>query len=152
YTALEIMPINEFPGGRNWGYDGTLIFASDSAYGRPEDLRALVDRAHELGLCLILDVVYNHFGELHNFLPHYAPEFFDDAIKTPWSPAVNFREPLVRRSFDVYACWWLEEYDFDGLRFDAIHEFVTVAREKFLGKLARAARSLKTGAKLIVEN
>ena len=82
YTCLEIMPVNEFPGTRNWGYDGTLIFAPESAYGTPEELRALVDRAHELGLCMVLDVVYNHFGEVDNFVEHYAPEWFDEEIET----------------------------------------------------------------------
>lgn len=84
FTCLEIMPVNEFPGARNWGYDGTLIFAPDSSYGTPEELRALVDRAHELGLCMILDVVYNHFGQVDNFLQSYAPEWFDEDIDTPW--------------------------------------------------------------------
>jgi malto-oligosyltrehalose trehalohydrolase len=152
YTALEIMPLNEFPGSRGWGYDGTLIFAPDTAYGTPEQLRALVDRAHQLGLTMILDVVYNHFGSVYNYIPHYAPEWFDTEIRTPWGPAVDFRQPMVRRFYYENACWWLTQYDFDGLRFDAVHEIATEARDLFLGELAAAARADKPGAALIIEN
>ncbi len=152
YTGIELMPLNEFAGARNWGYDGTLIFAPDRAYGSPDDLRALVDRAHAIGLCVDIDVVYNHFGELHNFLPKYAPEFFDDEIKTPWGPAVNFREPMVRQFYYENVSWWISEYDFDGVRFDAIHEIATEYSDQFLGELARAARAIKPDIKLIVEN
>ena len=152
YTALEIMPINEFPGTRNWGYDGTLIFAPDASYGTRRDLRALVDRAHELGLCLILDVVYNHFGEVDNFIQRYAPEWFDDEVETPWGPGIDFTRPMVRRFYYENACMWLNEFDFDGLRFDSVHEMKTEARGLFLYELAAAARKVKRGAKLIVEN
>lgn len=152
YTCLEIMPINEFPGSRNWGYDGTLIFAPESAYGTPEELRALVDRAHELGLCMVLDVVYNHFGEVDNFVAEVAPEFFTDEVETPWGPAVNFTEPAVRQFFYENARMWLEEFDFDGLRFDAVHEMGTEGRDLFLIELAHQAMAAKQGAKLILEN
>ena len=152
YTGLELMPINEFPGTRGWGYDGVLLFAPESAYGTPEDLRALVDRAHDIGLCIILDVVYNHFGSVANFIPLYAPEWFDQEIKTPWGPAVDFRQPMVRQFYYENACWWLQEYDVDGLRFDAIHEMATEAKDQFLGELARACRAIKPDAKLVVEN
>jgi maltooligosyltrehalose trehalohydrolase len=152
YTALEIMPINEFPGRRNWGYDGTLIFAPDASYGTRQELRALVDRAHELGLCLILDVVYNHFGEVDNFIQRYAPEWFDDEVETPWGPGIDFTHSTVRQFYYENACMWLGEFDFDGLRFDSVHEMKTEARELFLNELAAAARKVKRGAKLIVEN
>lgn len=152
YTCLEIMPINEFPGGRNWGYDGTLIFAPDASYGTPEELRALVDRAHALGLCMVLDVVYNHFGETDNFVQHYAPEWFDAAVETPWGPGINFDEPMVRQFYYENAAMWLTEYDFDGLRFDSVHEIKTASRDRFLGELAKAARKAKSCAKLIIEN
>lgn len=152
YTCLEIMPINEFPGARNWGYDGTLIFAPESAYGTPDDLRALVDRAHELGLCMVLDVVYNHFGEVHNFVQHYAPEWFNMAEETPWGPGIDFNQPMVRQFYFENACMWLREYDFDGLRFDSVHEMKTEARDQFLGDLAKTARGVKDHAKLIIEN
>lgn len=152
YTCLEIMPVNEFPGGRNWGYDGTLIFAPESSYGTPEDLRALVDRAHELGLSMVLDVVYNHFGETHNFVQHYAPEWFNDEVETPWGPGIDFNRPVVRQFYYENACMWLREYDFDGLRFDSVHEMKTDGRERFLGELAAACRNVKPHAALIIEN
>lgn len=152
YTCLEIMPINEFPGRRNWGYDGTLVCAPDGAYGTPEELRALVDRAHELGLCLILDVVYNHFGETHNFPRSYVPEWFADEVETPWGPGINFEEPMVRQFFYENAVMWLREYDFDGLRFDSVHEMKTGGRDTFLGELAEACVQAKPHAKLIIEN
>jgi malto-oligosyltrehalose trehalohydrolase len=152
YTGLELMPLNAFPGVRNWGYDGTLIFAPAGAYGTPDELRALVGRAHELGLSVLVDVVYNHFGDVQNFIPRYAPEFFTDDACTPWGAAVDVRRPPVRQFFYENACWWLEEYDVDGLRLDAIHEIRTEDRDLFLGELARAARSVKPGASLVVEN
>ncbi len=152
YTCLEIMPVNEFPGNRNWGYDGTLIFAPDSSYGTPEELRAMVDRAHELGICVLLDVVYNHFGETDNFVQHYAPQWFDKNIETPWGPGINFNDPMVRQFYYENAAMWLSEYDFDGLRFDSVHEIKTDSRDRFLGELAQAAKGVKSHAKLILEN
>ena len=152
FTALEIMPVNTFPGQRNWGYDGTLIFAPAEIYGSREDLRRMVDRAHELGLCLVLDVVYNHFGKFDNFIPHYAPEWFDDEIDTPWGKGIDFTQEVVRQFYYENARMWLEEFDFDGLRFDAIHEIQTEARDIFLGDVAKVARGVKGDAKLIIEN
>ena len=152
YTALEIMPANSFPGSRNWGYDGTLIFAPAGAYGTPEELRALVDRAHELGLCLILDVVYNHFGEVDNFVEHYAPEWYDPKVDTPWGPGINTANPMVRQFYYENALMWLGEYDFDGLRFDAVHEIKGEGHNQFLGELAERSCRAKPFARLIVEN
>jgi maltooligosyltrehalose trehalohydrolase len=152
YTALELMPINCFPGQRNWGYDGTLVFAPACAYGTREELRNLVDRAHELGLCLILDVVYNHFGEFDNFMEKYVPEWFDDEIETPWGPGIDFRQEPVRQFYYENAMMWLSEFDFDGLRFDSVHEMKTECRDTFLRELSDAARSVKSHAKLIIEN
>jgi maltooligosyltrehalose trehalohydrolase len=152
YTCLEIMPINECPGSRNWGYDGTLIFAPESAYGSPEDLRDLVARAHELGLIMILDVVYNHFGSVDNFAAAYVPEWFDQKVETPWGPGIDFAREMVRKFYYENAVMWLAEYGFDGLRFDAIHEIKSAARDQFLGELAEAARTAKPDARLIVEN
>jgi len=120
-TAVELMPVNDFPGTRNWGYDGVLPFAPDKAYGATHELKALVDQAHEHGLMIFLDVVYNHFGPDGNYLPAYAPTFFRNDIETPWGPAIDFRQPLVRRFFAENALYWLMEYRFDGLRFDAVH-------------------------------
>lgn len=152
YTCLELMPVNEFPGKRNWGYDGTLIFAPDTSYGTREDLRSLVDRAHELGLCVILDVVYNHFGETDNFVEQYAPEWFDPDVETPWGPAINFNQKMVRQFYFENAAMWLGEFDFDGLRFDSVHEIKTEHRDQFLGDLAKAGRAAKPHAKLVIEN
>ena len=120
-TAVELMPIADFFGAHNWGYDGVLPFAPDAAYGTPEDLKALVDRAHGLGLMMFLDVVYNHFGPEGNYLHAYASPFFRDDIHTPWGAAIDFKHPVVRRFFIENALTWLEEYRFDGLRLDAVH-------------------------------
>jgi malto-oligosyltrehalose trehalohydrolase len=120
-TAVELLPINDFPGKRNWGYDGVLPFAPDRAYGSSDDLKALVDAAHDFGLMIFLDVVYNHFGPDGNYIASYAPEFFRDDVSTPWGPAIDFRRPQVRQFFTENALCWLMEYRFDGLRFDAVH-------------------------------
>jgi maltooligosyltrehalose trehalohydrolase len=152
YTTLELLPVNAFPGNRNWGYDGTLVFAPAEAYGTPDELRALVDRAHAVGLCMVLDVVYNHFGEADNFLLDYCPEWFAKDVNTPWGPGIDFRQEMVRRFYYENATMWLSEYDFDGLRFDAVHEMGTEASDRFLRELAAAARSVKPDAKLIIEN
>lgn len=120
-TAVELMPINDFPGQRNWGYDGVLPYAPDTAYGTPADLKELVDAAHGLGMMMFLDVVYNHFGPDGNYLGSYAPEFFRDDVKTPWGPAIDFRRREVRDYFTGNVLMWLMEYRFDGLRFDAVH-------------------------------
>jgi maltooligosyltrehalose trehalohydrolase len=120
-TAIELMPINDFPGKRNWGYDGVLPYAPDSTYGTPDDLKELVDTAHGLGLMVFLDVVYNHFGPDGNYLHTYAPQFFRDDVKTPWGPAIDFRRQEVRDYFTCNVLMWLTEYRFDGLRFDAVH-------------------------------
>ena len=152
YTCLEIMPINEFPGSRNWGYDGTLIFAPESAYGTPEELRALVDRAHDLGLSLVLDVVYNHFGDHANFARDYVPEWFDPEVETPWGPGIDVNKEIVRQFYFENARMWLTEYDFDGLRFDSVHEIKSATRDSFLGDLAKSCRAAKPHARLIEEN
>jgi malto-oligosyltrehalose trehalohydrolase len=120
-TAVELMPVNDFPGRHNWGYDGVLPYAPDSAYGTPDELKALVDAAHDHGLMMFLDVVYNHFGPDGNYLHAYAPQFFRDDHKTPWGPAIDFRRPEVRAFFTENVLMWLMEYRFDGLRFDAVH-------------------------------
>lgn len=120
-TAVELMPIADFPGRRNWGYDGVLPYAPDRAYGTPDELRLLIDTAHGLGLMVFLDVVYNHFGPDGNYLSRYASCFFRDDIETPWGPAIDFGQAPVRRFFAENALYWLREYRFDGLRLDAVH-------------------------------
>jgi maltooligosyltrehalose trehalohydrolase len=137
-TAVELMPINDFPGQRNWGYDGVLPFAPDRSYGTPEELKALVDAAHGLGLMIFLDVVYNHFGPDGNYLAAYAPGFFRDDITTPWGGAIDFRRPEIRRFFAENALYWLMEYRFDGLRFDAVH---AISEADWLDEMAAEVRA-----------
>ncbi|NML31573.1 malto-oligosyltrehalose trehalohydrolase [Paraburkholderia antibiotica] len=120
-TAIELMPLNDFPGRHNWGYDGVLPYAPDSAYGRPDELKALIDAAHGLGLMVFLDVVYNHFGPDGNYLHTYAKTFFRDGANTPWGPAIDFTRSEVSDFFTDNAVYWINEYRIDGLRFDAVH-------------------------------
>jgi maltooligosyltrehalose trehalohydrolase len=157
-TAVELMPLADFSGARNWGYDGVLPFAPDSAYGRPEDLKQLVQSAHAKGLMIFLDVVYNHFGPEGNYLHLYAPQFFTKRHSTPWGEAINFDGPdsrVVRDFFIHNALYWLEEYRFDGLRLDAVHAIVDNSDPNILTELAQTVRE-RFGAErfvhLVVEN
>lgn len=142
-TAVELMPVGDFPGTRNWGYDGVLPFAPDSRYGRPEDLKRLVQDAHALGLMVFLDVIYNHFGPEGNYLHLCAPAFFTERHHTPWGAGLNFDGPdsgTVREFFVHNALYWLEEYHFDGLRLDAVHAIRDDSRPDILEALAAAVR------------
>ena len=142
-SAIELMPIADFPGTRNWGYDGVLPFAPDAAYGRPEDLKRLVAAAHARGLMVLLDVVYNHFGPEGNYLHAYAESFFSKLHQTPWGAAINFEAPDSRTVRDFYiqnALYWLEEYHFDGLRLDAVHAIIDESRPDILTEIAAAVR------------
>jgi len=124
FTAIELMPVAQFAGQRGWGYDGVLPFAPHAAYGTPDDLRRLVDAAHALGLMVLLDVVYNHFGPDGNYLHAYCPDFFDASRQTPWGSAIAFNGPRAEpvRAFFVHnACYWINEFHIDGLRIDAVH-------------------------------
>jgi maltooligosyltrehalose trehalohydrolase len=143
-TAIELMPVSDFPGGRNWGYDGVFPFAPDSTYGRPEDLKELVQTAHERGIMVLLDVVYNHFGPEGNYLGVYAPQFFTDRHKTPWGKGINFdgaESRVVRDFFIQNALYWLTEYHFDGLRLDAVHAILDDSTPDILTELADAVRN-----------
>jgi maltooligosyltrehalose trehalohydrolase len=140
-TALELMPLADFPGKRNWGYDGVLWYAPDSVYGRPDDLKTLIDEAHLRGLMVFLDVVYNHFGPDGNYLGRYAPGFFTDA-QTPWGSAIDYRVPQVRAFAIENAVYWLEQYRFDGLRLDAVHAMPEQGEIPMLHELSRAVGSL----------
>ena len=140
-TALELMPLADFPGSRNWGYDGALWYAPDSAYGRPDDLKALIDEAHLRGLMVFLDVVYNHFGPEGNYLGRYAPSFFTEA-QTPWGPVIDYRVPEVRAFAIGNALHWLREYRFDGLRLDAVNTIAEPGGLLLLHDLSRAAGEL----------
>jgi maltooligosyltrehalose trehalohydrolase len=140
-TALELLPLADFPGKRNWGYDGVLWYAPDSAYGRPEDLKALIDEAHLRGLMVFLDVVYNHFGPEGNYLGRYAPAFFTEA-QTPWGSAIDYRVREVRDFAVENALYWLREYRFDGLRLDAVHAIPEQGEISMLSELSRAVGGL----------
>ncbi|WP_230530910.1 malto-oligosyltrehalose trehalohydrolase [Microvirga roseola] len=142
-TAIELMPLAEFPGRRNWGYDGVLPYAPDASYGTPEDLKRLVERAHELGLMVFLDVVYNHFGPSGNYLHAYAEPFFTARHPTPWGAGINVDgegSRVVRDFFIHNALYWLEEYHFDGLRFDAVHAIQDDSTPHFIQELATRLR------------
>ena len=154
-TAVELMPIADFPGRWNWGYDGVLPYAPDTSYGTPDDLKALIDAAHELRLMVFLDVVYNHFGPDGNYLHSYAPQFFTDRRRTPWGAAIDYTQRPVRDFFIHNALYWLNEYRFDGLRFDAVHEIIDDSRPTVLQELAETVRaSLESGrhVHLVLEN
>jgi len=143
-TAVELMPIADFPGRRNWGYDGVLPFAPDSSYGTPDDLKRLVQAAHARGLMVFLDVVYNHFGPEGNFLHAYAEPFFTQRHHTPWGAAINFdgdHSRTVRDFFIHNALYWLEEYRIDGLRLDAVHAIIDDSAPHILTELAQAVRA-----------
>jgi maltooligosyltrehalose trehalohydrolase len=143
-TAIELLPLAEFPGQRNWGYDGVLPFAPDSAYGTPEDLKRLIDRAHALGLMVFIDVVYNHFGPSGNYLHVYAKSFFTERHRTPWGAGINFDDTdsrTVRDFFIHNALYWLEEYHADGLRFDAVHAILDDSEPHILEEIAERVRA-----------
>lgn len=128
-TAVEIMPVAQFSGRRGWGYDGVLIYAPHPAYGRPDEMKAFIDAAHQRGLMVLLDVVYNHFGPDGNYLHSYAPQFFHDERHTPWGPAIAYDRKPVRDFFIDNALYWLGEFRLDGLRFDAIDNIVDEGSE-----------------------
>jgi len=157
-TAIELMPLSDFPGARNWGYDGVYPFAPDSRYGRPDELKDFIQRAHALGLMVLLDVVYNHFGPEGNYLHRYAPQFFTERHHTPWGAAINFDDAFsdTVREFVVHnALYWLEEYHFDGLRLDAVHAIHDDSTPDILEQLATAVRrgpGTERAVHLVLEN
>ncbi|HET7597956.1 MAG TPA: alpha-amylase family glycosyl hydrolase, partial [Burkholderiales bacterium] len=144
-TAVELMPVADFPGRRNWGYDGVLPFAPESRYGRPAALKHFVDAAHALGLAVLLDVVYNHFGPDGNYLYLYARRsFFSRRHATPWGAGINFDGDGSRIVRDYYihnALYWLEEFQLDGLRFDAVHAICDDSKKHILTEIAEAVRA-----------
>ena len=156
-TAIEIMPIGDFPGRRNWGYDGVLPYAPDSCYGRPPDLKALVEAAHARGLMVLLDVVYNHFGPEGTYVQPIAPQIFTDRHKTPWGAAINFDGPgsgTVREFVIHNALYWIEEFNLDGLRLDAVHAIRDDSPKHLLLELAERVHAASAGrhVHLILEN
>jgi len=154
-TALELLPLADFAGLRNWGYDGVLWYAPDSAYGRPDDLKALIDEAHLRGLMVFLDVVYNHFGPEGNYLGRYAQNFFTEA-RTPWGSAIDYRVPEVRIFAIENALYWLGEFRFDGLRLDAVNTIFEPGEISILQDISVAVGQLaaETGRHihLVLEN
>jgi maltooligosyltrehalose trehalohydrolase len=140
-TAIELLPVAQFAGNRGWGYDGVLLFAPHIAYGGPEGLKRLVDAAHVRGLMILLDVVYNHFGPEGNYLHLYAPDFFNPKRHTPWGSAIAFERQPVREFFIHNVLYWLNEFHFDGLRFDAIDQIDDPSGEEILAEMAREVRA-----------
>ena len=156
-TMIELMPIADCPGERNWGYDGVLPFAPNSAYGSPDDLKRLVDRAHARGIMMMLDVVYNHFGPSGNFLSLYAKSFFTDRHMTPWGSAIDFDQTKRRavRDFVIHnALYWIDEFHFDGLRLDAVHAIKDDSDRHLLAELSDRVHELAGNrhVHLVLEN
>ncbi|MGH8091914.1 MAG: malto-oligosyltrehalose trehalohydrolase [Chthoniobacterales bacterium] len=149
-TAVEIMPVADFPGDRNWGYDGVSLYAPARAYGLPNDFRALVDAAHARGLAMILDVVYNHLGPDGNYLGSYSRDYFNPKYKTPWGDGFNFELQPVRDFFVENTAYWREEFHIDGFRLDATHAIVDASEKHLTAEIAEHAQSL--GAFVIAED
>jgi maltooligosyltrehalose trehalohydrolase len=146
-TVIELMPIADFSGSRNWGYDGVCLYAPARVYGRPDDLRRLVDRAHELGLAVVLDLVYNHLGPEGAYLSQFNPDYFTARHSTPWGQAVNLDGPgseMVRRFIVDNAVHWVREYHLDGLRLDATHALIEDSEGAIVRELVDAVRAAST--------
>jgi maltooligosyltrehalose trehalohydrolase len=152
-TLIEMMPVNEFPGGFGWGYDGVNLFAPTRLYGNPDDLRAFIDAAHGLGIGVILDVVYNHFGPDGNYLAAFASDYFTDRYDNEWGDAINFDGPNaapVREFFTVNAAYWIAEFHFDGLRLDATQCMFDNSPRHLVADISQAARTAAGARKIIL--
>ncbi len=139
-TAVELMPVAQFPGSRNWGYDGVFLFAVQNSYGGPEGLKRLVNACHQKGLAVVLDVVYNHLGPEGNYLGEFGP-YFTERYRTPWGTAINFDGPhsdQVKSFFIENALYWITEFHIDALRLDALHAIMDMSAHPFLEELATA--------------
>ena len=151
-TVIEMMPVADFPGKFGWGYDGVNLFAPTHLYGSPDDLRSFIDRAHSLGLGVILDVVYNHFGPEGNYLGAFSDDYLTRGNENEWGDAINFDGPQsepVREFFITNGRYWIEEFHFDGFRFDALHAVRDRSSEYIIGAVGRAARKA-AGARSII--
>lgn len=152
-TAIELMPVADFPGQHNWGYDGVLIYAPAHCYGAPDDLRSFVDDAHAHGISVILDVVYNHFGPAGNYLSQFSSHYFNSHHQTPWGDAFNFdgdmSEP-VREFFGRNPLYWMEEFHIDGFRFDATHAIKDDSQLHILAEITQEVHAL--GGYIIAED
>ena len=155
-TGVELMPVADFPGARNWGYDGVDLFAPARCYGAPDDLRRLVNEAHALGVGVFLDVVYNHLGPEGNYLSAFSPYYFSDTHRNPWGQGLNFDGPkssMVRQFFIENALHWVHEYHIDGLRLDATHAIVDTDSRHFVAQLtARVKESTARPVYVIAED
>jgi maltooligosyltrehalose trehalohydrolase len=157
-NVIELMPIADFPGKRGWGYDGVLLYAPETAYGTPNQLKSLISAAHARGIAVMLDVVYNHFGPEGNYLGMYSPQFFTERHHTPWGAAINFDGEHARPVRDFFinnTLYWLEEYHFDGLRFDAVHAIMDDSKKHIMTEIAETARAYAGGDRniyLVLEN
>ena len=152
-TAIELMPVADFPGGRNWGYDGVDLFAPARCYGTPDDLRTLVNEAHRLGLAVFLDVVYNHLGPEGNYLPSFSPYYFSDRPENPWGRGLNFDGPkssMVRQFYVENALHWVHEYHMDGLRLDATHAIHDDDPRHFVAELTARVHESAAGRRVYV--
>ncbi|MFN2475657.1 MAG: malto-oligosyltrehalose trehalohydrolase, partial [Chthoniobacterales bacterium] len=141
-TAIELMPLGDFPGDRNWGYDGVMPYAPSRAYGQPDDLRALIDAAHAHGLAVILDVVYNHLGPDGNYTGVYHDGYTNPKLHTPWGAALNYAAAPVRAFFTENAPYWIREFHIDGFRLDATHEIVDDSSRHVLAEISNIIHSL----------
>ncbi|MBD3383602.1 malto-oligosyltrehalose trehalohydrolase, partial [candidate division KSB1 bacterium] len=153
-NTIELMPVAQFPGDRNWGYDGVYPFAVQNSYGGPQGLKTLVNACHQKGIVVLLDVVYNHLGPEGNYLADFAP-YFTDKYKTPWGNAINFDDAYnqgVRNYFIENALYWARHYHIDGLRLDAVHAIYDFSATPFLQQLAVAAKTLDRPFWLIAES
>lgn len=151
-TAIELMPVAAFAGERGWGYDGVALYAPHAAYGTPDDLRRLVAEAHRLGLNVLLDVVYNHFGPSGNYLPAYSSHYFSEDTHNDWGQGPNYTHPALRRLVLDNVRYWLEEFGFDGLRLDATHAIVDPSPTHILEDIAKLARDMEPPRWVIAED
>lgn len=151
-TAIELMPLADFAGDRNWGYDGVASFAPSHVYGTPDDLRSFIDQAHQHGLAVFLDVVYNHFGPDGAYQGAFSSHYFTKRHHTPWGDGINFEEGAVRNYVIESALRWIKEYHFDGLRLDAIHAILDDSPRHILADLASAVSGLGRRVHVIAED
>lgn len=152
-TAVELMPVADFSGSRSWGYDGVDLFAPSRCYGRPDDLRRLVDEAHRLGLAVFLDVVYNHFGPVGNYTGAFSPSYLSSTHQNAWGSSVNLDgegSSMVREFFIENALHWVHEYHIDGLRLDATHALVDDSVQHFVAELTARVRRSTPGRRILV--
>ena len=150
--TVQAMPVAEFAGRWNWGYDGAYFHAPTRAYGTPDELRAFVAEAHREGLAVLLDVVYNHLGPDGAYIYRFAPSFFTDFRMTPWGWAIDYHRPEVRRTVADAARWWIQQYGFDGLRLDATHAIFDQSGTHILAELATSARLAYSSAYIVAED